>query len=124
MRIKKISEHINGQPKKRQIKKELFDDFAEELVKDVEEFLINYRAFLRKDWQSIVYEEVPVHPNAYFETFISVLRKTKRQRTPEVTAKMEYFAKQPTIHPTKNLSIYLEAILSLWFYRRVLRQHS
>ncbi|MFP9213282.1 hypothetical protein ACLI2K_16040, partial [Enterococcus faecalis] len=64
--IKKISEHINGQSKKRQIKKELFDDFAEELVKDVEEFLINYRAFLRKDWQSIVYEEVPVHPNAYF----------------------------------------------------------
>ena len=55
--------------------------------------MINYRAFLRKDWQSIVYEEVPVHPNAYFETFISVLRKTKRQRTPEVTAQMEYFAK-------------------------------
>lgn len=29
-------------------KKELFDDFAEELVKDVEEFLINYRAFYVK----------------------------------------------------------------------------
>ena len=36
---------------------------------------------------------MPVHPNAYFETFISVLRKDKRQRTPEVTAQMEYFAK-------------------------------
>ncbi|NVF19021.1 hypothetical protein HV431_06560 [Enterococcus faecium] len=105
--IKKISEHINGQPKKRQIKKELFDDFAEELVKDVEEFLINYRAFLRKDWQSIVYEEVPVHPNAYFETFISVLRKTKRQRTPEVTAQMEYFAKnQRFIQPKIYLFIW------------------
>ncbi|OTN99227.1 hypothetical protein A5804_000713 [Enterococcus faecium] len=98
--IKKISEHINGQPKKRQIKKELFDDFAEE-------FLINYRAFLRKDWQSIVYEEVPVHPNAYFETFISVLRKTKRQRTPEVTAQMEYFAKnQRFIQPKIYLFIW------------------
>ena len=105
--IKKISEHINGQSKKRQIKKELFDDFAEELVKDVEEFLINYRAFLRKDWQSIVYEEVPVHPNAYFETFISVLRKTKRQRTPEVTAQMEYFAKnQRFIQPKIYLFIW------------------
>lgn len=104
--IKKISEHINGQSKKRQIK-ELFDDFAEELVKDVEEFLINYRAFLRKDWQSIVYEEVPVHPNAYFETFISVLRKTKRQRTPEVTAQMEYFAKnQRFIQPKIYLFIW------------------
>ena len=98
--IKKISEHINGQSKKRQIKKELFDDFAEE-------FLINYRAFLRKDWQSIVYEEVPVHPNAYFETFISVLRKTKRQRTPEVTAQMEYFAKnQRFIQPKIYLFIW------------------
>ena len=105
--IKKISEHINGQPKKRQIKKELFDDFAEELVKDVEEFLINYRAFLRKDWQSIVYEEVPVHPNAYFETFISALRKTKRQRTPEVIAQIEYFAKkQRFIQPKIYLFIW------------------
>lgn len=105
--IKKISEHINGQPKKRQIKKELFDDFAEELVKDVEEFLNNYRTFLRKDWQSIVYEEVPAHPNAYFETFISALRKTKRQRTPEVIAQMEYFAKkQRFIQPKIYLFIW------------------
>lgn len=66
---------------------------------------------------------MPVHPNAYFETFISVLRKTKRQRTPEVTAQMEYFAKTND-SSNQNLSIYLEAILSLWFYRRVLRQHS
>ncbi|HAQ0627962.1 TPA: hypothetical protein IWP48_002852, partial [Enterococcus faecium] len=63
--------------------------------------------FLRKDWQSIVYEEVPVHPNAYFETFISVLRKTKRQRTPEVTAQMEYFAKnQRFIQPKIYLFIW------------------
>ncbi|PCO43134.1 hypothetical protein CQA20_29375, partial [Klebsiella pneumoniae] len=30
--IKKISEHIKGSQKKRQIKKELFDDFAEDKI--------------------------------------------------------------------------------------------
>ncbi len=75
--------------------------------------MINYRAFLRKDWQSIVYEEVPVHPNAYFETFISVLRKTKRQRTPEVTAQMEYFAKNQRFIQQKSIYLFGSNIVAM-----------
>lgn len=90
--------------KKRQIKRTIWR-LCRRISKGCRRILDQLSRILRKDWQSIVYEEVPVHPNAYFETFISVLRKTKRQRTPEVTAQMEYFAK--TNDSSNQKSIYL-----------------
>ncbi|WP_165003852.1 MULTISPECIES: hypothetical protein [unclassified Enterococcus] len=105
--IRHIDQQIQKQPKKSRAKRELFDDFSDELTKDVEAFLANYRTFLRKDWQSVSFDGKEHQSMAFFENFLSLLRKTKRQQTPEQQAKMETYAnKQRFIQPAIYMYIW------------------
>ena len=76
--IKQIEKQIVGSTKKFYGKKELFDDFSAALEKDVEAFLYQYKIFLRKDWASISIEDGRKPSIAFFEAFITTLRKTKQ----------------------------------------------
>ncbi|EOH88942.1 hypothetical protein [Enterococcus villorum] len=87
-----IEQKLKGQTKTIRGKKELFEDFSEELIKDVETFLNNYHIYLRKDWSAIGIEGGEQPSFAFFETFIQILRATKRQQNEEQRLKMEQYA--------------------------------
>lgn len=101
--IKQIEKKIVGSTKKLYGKKELFDDFSAALEKDVEAFLCQYKIFLRKDWTSISIEDGRKQSIAFFESFITTLRKTKQlaerqqKMTIEKVAHDQRFI-QPTIY--------------------------
>ncbi|MBO1301044.1 MULTISPECIES: hypothetical protein [unclassified Enterococcus] len=77
--IQQVGYQTKDKPKKFLGKKTLFEDFSEELTKDVENFLSNYQLFLQKDWSSVSFEEAS-HPSvAFFEKFIADLREGSRE---------------------------------------------
>ncbi|EPN3663110.1 hypothetical protein ACTX1S_000494 [Enterococcus hirae] len=105
--ISRIATQLEGTPKKIRGKKELFEDFSEELVKDVETFLTNYRTFLQKDWALIAVDGGEQLSLTFFETFIQQLRATGRQQTPEQQSKMTEYAR-------KQRFIQSEVYLFIW----------
>lgn len=87
-----IEKQLDGKANTIRGKKELFEDFSEELIRDVETFLNDYRTYLSKDWTSIAVESGKPQSLSFFETFINILRATKRQRTEEQQLIMEKHA--------------------------------
>lgn len=93
--ITTMQAQFEASPKKRYGKKELFEDFSEELTRDVEEFLTNYQLFLRKDWSGLLTEKKTAElPASFFEEFIQILRKTKRVENEENHQRIQVFSEQ------------------------------
>lgn len=105
--IQKISEQIADQPKKSRAKKELFEDFTEELTRNVEEFLTNYRAFLRKDWQAVLMDTKEKLPSSYFDLLIAELRSFNREQpTHQLTEAKVRAQQQRFIQPAIYILIW------------------
>lgn len=105
--IQKISEQIADQPKKSRAKKELFEDFTEELTRNVEEFLTNYRTFLRKDWQAVLMDTKEKLPSSYFDLLIAELRSFNREQpTHQLTEAKVRAQQQRFIQPAIYILIW------------------
>lgn len=97
--IQQVSYQAKEKPKKILEKKSLFEDFSEDLTKDVEAFLTNYQLFLQKDWSSVSMAETSQPSVAFFEEFIANLREGSKNEAVDVDrlAKEQRFI-QPQIY--------------------------
>jgi len=97
--IQQVSYQAKEKPKKILEKKSLFEDFSEDLTKDVEAFLTNYQLFLQKDWSSVSIAETSQPSVAFFEEFIANLREGSKYEAVDVDrlAKEQRFI-QPQIY--------------------------
>lgn len=97
--IQQVSYQAKEKPKKILEKKSLFEDFSEDLTKEVEAFLTNYQLFLRKDWSSVSMAETSQPSVAFFAEFIANLREGSKNEAVDVDrlAKEQRFI-QPQIY--------------------------